>query len=97
MGRKQTSTGLPPRSFSDVDASGQADAHAAYLDRVAATVADHRRRWLEGLHLTPGMVVLDAGSGMGELTRLLAERVGPEGRAEGVDLSAELVDERGSS
>lgn len=83
---------LAPRSFSDVDASGQADAHAAYLERVAANVADQRQRWLEGLGLELGMVVLDAGSGMGELTRLLAGRVGPDGRADGVDLSAELVD-----
>ena len=92
MSAESTRSGLAPRSFSDVDASGQADAHAAYLERVAARVAADRERWLEGLQLTPGMVVLDAGSGMGELTRLLAPRVGPDGRAEGVDLSSELVD-----
>ena len=83
---------LAPKSFSDVDASGQADAHAAYLERVAARVAGDRERWLEGLDLTPGAVVLDVGSGMGELTRLLSARVGGAGRAEGIDLSVELVD-----
>lgn len=92
MMTNRTGSGVAPRSFSDVDGSGQAADHAAYLQRVAARVATDRARWIEGLHLAPGMVVLDAGSGLGEVTRELAARVGPAGRAEGVDLSAELVE-----
>lgn len=92
MSSDPTPANLRPRSFSDVDASGQASEHAAYLERVAASVAERRSRWLDLLRLELDAVVLDAGSGMGEVTRMLAERVGPSGRAVGVDLSAELVE-----
>jgi SAM-dependent methyltransferase len=81
-----------PGTFSDVDASGQAAEHAAYLDRLADLFADLRRSWLSYLELQPGEVVLDAGSGMGEVTRALATMVAPAGRAIGVDLSADLVE-----
>jgi ubiquinone/menaquinone biosynthesis C-methylase UbiE len=80
------------RSFSDVDASGQAAEHAAYLDRTARMMEEQRRSWFEWLRLGPGDAVLDAGSGMGEVTRMLATLVRPSGRAVGVDLSAELVE-----
>jgi len=80
-----------PGTFSDVDASGQAVGHAAYLDRVADLFADLRRSWLSHLDVRPGEVVLDAGSGMGEVTRGLATMVAPGGRAVGVDLSSDLV------
>jgi ubiquinone/menaquinone biosynthesis C-methylase UbiE len=83
---------LGSRSFSDVDASGQASDHAAFLDAVARIVEDQRRGWFEQLRLRPGDAVLDAGSGMGEATRMLAERVVPGGHAVGVDLSVELVE-----
>lgn len=97
MSPDPASPALKPRSFSDVDASGQADEHAAYLQRVAARVADRRQHWLELLQLAPGMVVLDAGSGMGEVTRMLAERVGDRGRGIGVDTSTELVERAGAA
>jgi ubiquinone/menaquinone biosynthesis C-methylase UbiE len=80
------------RSFSDVDASGQAQDHAEYLQRVAANVAGRRRRWFEGLRLTAGSTVLDAGCGMGEVTRMFANMVQPDGRATGVDFSNELLE-----
>jgi ubiquinone/menaquinone biosynthesis C-methylase UbiE len=83
---------LKPLSFSDVDASGLAADHAAYLDHAASRVAEHRKRWIERLGLEPGAVVLDAGSGMGEMTTSLAAAAGPGGRSVGVDLSAELVE-----
>jgi len=47
-----------PGTFSDVDASGQAVGHAAYLDRVADLFADLRRSWLSHLDVRPGEVVL---------------------------------------
>jgi ubiquinone/menaquinone biosynthesis C-methylase UbiE len=84
--------GFAPRTFSNVDASGQASEHAAYLDRAAEAFVEARRGWLSSLNLAPGQVVLDAGSGMGEVTRALADMVRPGGRAIGIDLSAELVE-----
>ena len=90
-GRGPDEANLPQRSFSDVDGSGQAEDHAAYLDRAAARMAERRQRWFEHLRLESGAVVLDAGSGMGEVTAMLADLVGPDGRAVGVDRSAELV------
>ncbi len=80
-----------PGSFSDVDASGQAAEHASYLDKLADLFAHLRASWLSRLDPRPGEVVLDAGSGMGEVTRALATMVAPAGRAIGVDLSADLV------
>lgn len=87
-----TGARLAPSGFSDVDGTGEADDHAAYLDRAAQGMADGRERWLEALDVRPGEVVLDAGSGMGEVALDLAARVGPSGRAVGVDLSSELVE-----
>lgn len=78
-------------AYSDVDASGQVEEHAAYLDRVARRCQRDRHIWLEHLALAPGVTVLDAGSGMGEVVRMMAERVAPGGRAIGIDLSAEMV------
>jgi SAM-dependent methyltransferase len=82
---------LGPRSFSDVDASGQASDHARFLATAARILEDQRRGWFERLQLRPGDAVLDAGSGMGEATQTLAGLVQPGGNAVGVDLSAELV------
>jgi ubiquinone/menaquinone biosynthesis C-methylase UbiE len=89
--RDETGANLGPRSFSDVDASEQAADHAAYLDRAAGMLEEQRRGWFERLRLRSGDAVLDAGSGMGEVTRMLAGLVQPDGHAVGVDLSAELV------
>ncbi len=43
------------------------------------------------LELTPGMSVLDVGSGPGHTALELARRVGPAGRVTGVDINAEFV------
>jgi ubiquinone/menaquinone biosynthesis C-methylase UbiE len=83
---------LGSQSFSDVDASGQASDHAAFLDSVARILEVQRRGWFKQLRLRPGAAVLDAGSGMGEATQMLAELVKPGGQAVGVDLSVELVE-----
>jgi 2-polyprenyl-3-methyl-5-hydroxy-6-metoxy-1,4-benzoquinol methylase len=47
-------------------------------------------------HLQPGMTLLDVGCGPGTLTCDLADRVAP-GQVLAVDLSAEVVDEAGST
>jgi SAM-dependent methyltransferase len=90
--REERGVDLASRSFSDVDASGQASDHAAFLETVARILEDQRRGWFERLRLGPGDAVLDAGSGMGEVTRTLAGLVQPGGNAVGVDLSVELVE-----
>jgi len=46
---------------------------------------------IEALHLPPGSRGLDAGCGIGQVTLLLAEAVGPEGHCTGLDLSAPFV------
>jgi SAM-dependent methyltransferase len=87
----RNASGIAPGTFSDVDASGAAVEHAAYLDRAAESFFERRRGWFAKLDLTAGKTVLDAGSGMGEVTRALGDLVAPGGRAVGVDLSTELV------
>jgi ubiquinone/menaquinone biosynthesis C-methylase UbiE len=46
------------------------------------------RRFLEAAGITPGMKVLDVGSGAGDVALLVAELVGPQGTVTGVDLNA---------
>jgi len=51
--------------------------------------ADHRR--LAAL-LRPGLAVLDVGCGTGAITRGIAEAVGPDGRAVGVDVNSSMIE-----
>jgi demethylmenaquinone methyltransferase/2-methoxy-6-polyprenyl-1,4-benzoquinol methylase len=67
--------------------------HAATYDglgriRLAETV---RRQAVELLGLQPGDVVIDVACGTGLSFPLIEERIGPEGRLIGVDLSAEML------
>jgi SAM-dependent methyltransferase len=50
-----------------------------------------RAEYLDLLGLQPGQRVLDVGCGSGVVTRDMARRVSPGGRAVGVDLSAEFL------
>jgi SAM-dependent methyltransferase len=63
--------------------------HQALLDRVMAPVAE---AVLEAAELGEGEVVLDVGCGAGATTLAAAWRVGPGGRAVGVDISGALVE-----
>lgn len=75
---------------------------AALFDEMAATygavnliasfgfAARWRRQCVEALDVAPGSTVVDLMCGMGELTMLLAPRVGPAGRVVGIDISAEM-------
>ncbi|HMK42294.1 MAG TPA: methyltransferase domain-containing protein [Methyloceanibacter sp.] len=58
---------------------------------------DQARMWqkatehvLDAVGLAAGMNVLDVGSGPGAVMRLMANRVGPEGRVTGIDIDAKL-------
>lgn len=89
MGCPDTSAALENRRTSHVD---QTVAHEAYLDPAAARVKQRRLRLFERLWLQPCAVALGAGSGIGDTTIMLAELVGPYGRAVAIDRSAKLVE-----
>ncbi len=46
----------------------------------------NRHRIVETIHVKPGMVIADVGSGTGFMTALLAKEVGPTGRVYAVDI-----------
>ncbi len=79
--------------FDQVDATGEADRHLEYLDRVEALpgVEARRRRSYDLLALRPGMVVAEIGCGAGTAALELAAMVGPNGRVYGFDISGELI------
>jgi ubiquinone/menaquinone biosynthesis C-methylase UbiE len=54
-------------------------------------VVEQRRATLAALALAPGERVLDIGCGPGLLLAEMAAAVGPAGRADGIDTSAEMV------
>lgn len=54
-----------------------------------------RRSAIRAAAPQPGEAVLDAGCGTGSLLLMLEEKVGPEGRVEGIDASPEMVEEAG--
>lgn len=78
--------------FSDVDGSGSAPHLVDYLKQWAVRLADHRRLDFDRLALRPGESVLDAGCGAGEVCVEFARRVGPGGRACGIDPSTAMIE-----
>ena len=57
-----------------------------------ALIRDDALRYLEAAAVAPGGRVLEVGSGAGEQTLVLAERVGPHGMVVATDLSPEMLD-----
>jgi len=55
-------------------------------------IDDVWRMMIDKADLNPGDQVLDVGCGPGNLTRLAKERVGPFGRAAGIDASPEMIE-----
>jgi SAM-dependent methyltransferase len=49
------------------------------------------RAFLESAEITPGMKVLDVGTGIGDVAFMLAERVGPQGTVVGVDINPAMI------
>jgi hypothetical protein len=60
------------------------------LNALHQVYAPAGRRVLLQAGLVPGMHVADFGCGVGVVTRMLAEMVGPSGHVTGVDISADL-------
>lgn len=65
---------------------------ATQLYRLAFPLARYRRLAADALALRPGATVVEIGCGTGANFPLLEERVGPEGRIIGVDLTPAMLD-----
>ena len=63
----------------------------ARLDRQAAAIERPTRLLLQAAGLTPGMRVLDLGTGLGHVARMVADIVGPTGDVVGIDRSADAL------
>src|SRR5262245_42002037 len=65
----------------------------ARLDAQAARIEPATRLLLRASGIGPGMRVLDLGTGLGHVARLVAELVGADGSVVGLDQSAEVLGE----
>ena len=84
----------PGRVFARVDQSELAFQLIRYLESVAGLpeVRSWRALALDLLAPSPGMRVLDAGCGLGEVAREMAAMVQPGGEVAAVDLSRQMID-----
>ena len=62
------------------------------FEREGREVYERRDEVLAVLELEPGMTVADIGAGTGFFTMLFAQKVGPEGKVYGVDITKKFVD-----
>lgn len=89
---------IPPgnseRVFARIDQSHLAPQLMGYLETVAnlQEVRAWREIALDLLAPAPGLRILDAGCGLGEVARELAALVGPDGGVTAVDLSRQMID-----
>src|SRR5947209_402193 len=81
--------------FDRVDGTTDPADFVRYLDATRATdfYQEIKRRSYDLLALSAGAAALDLGCGTGDDVVALAERVGPTGRAVGVDFSATMIAE----
>ncbi|MGH8825953.1 MAG: methyltransferase domain-containing protein [Jiangellaceae bacterium] len=84
----------PRRVFAHIDRTAFAPEIMAYLEAVASLPEIRAWRAIadELMAVVPGMRVLDAGCGLGEVARDLAAAVGLGGDVTAVDVSARMVD-----
>jgi len=73
-------------------ALGVGEAGERRLRAIQSVMGSATRNLLENAGLQRGMRAADLGCGIGTVTRLIAEMVGPEGHAVGVDLSTDQLD-----
>jgi len=74
-------------SFADPD-----DEWAARLERDGREVGDNRYAIVDQLGLRPGLDVADVGAGSGLFSRIVAQRVAPDGDVYAVDIAPNLVE-----
>jgi ubiquinone/menaquinone biosynthesis C-methylase UbiE len=78
----------------DLNKSFDAD-QAQWADRFeheGRAIYDNRYAILDELALQPGLNVADIGAGSGLFSRLIAQRVGPDGKVFAVDIAKNMVD-----
>ena len=63
----------------------------ARLDQQAAAIERPTRLLLQAAGLAPGMRVLDLGTGLGHVARIVADIVGPAGQVVGIDRSPDAL------
>ena len=71
---------------------GSSDEEIARLDAQSASIEAPTRLLLLAAGIRRGMRVLDLGTGLGHVARLVAELVGAEGQVVGIDTSAKLLE-----
>jgi SAM-dependent methyltransferase len=71
---------------------GHADREQLRLIRQGRALASVTERFLRDAGVASGMRVLDIGCGMGDVTMLVAELVGPAGRVVSIDLDQATID-----
>jgi ubiquinone/menaquinone biosynthesis C-methylase UbiE len=83
------------REFRDVDATTNPSTHVRYLQAVSSLeqAQAYKLRSIDMLAIHPGARVLDVGCGVGDEVRLMAQRVGRDGWAVGIDSSAVMIAE----
>ena len=72
-------------------ALGSSDEEITRLDAQSASIEAPTRLLLRAAGIGPGMRVLDLGTGLGHVARLVAELVGSKGSVVGIDTSAKLL------
>lgn len=83
-------------AFSAVDKAADPDQFLRMLDTINAWPFfrdEQKPRSLEMLALQPGHHVLDVGCGLGDVSCMVAAKVGSSGRVVGIDLSERLIAE----
>ena len=77
---------------SEAYAMGRTEAETERLIRQSGFYAPFTRRLFERAGLGPGMMVLDVGTGAGDIALIAAEMVGASGSVVGVDRNPEVLD-----
>lgn len=77
----------------DIPGTGAVGEFISYLDSISSMREAPKKASVHALRLMPGDAALDVGCGVGDDVRLLADVVGPTGRAVGIDSREELLAE----
>jgi 2-polyprenyl-3-methyl-5-hydroxy-6-metoxy-1,4-benzoquinol methylase len=81
-----------PGDVTDQYVLGRTTAEAQRLQFQASVYAPHSTHLFRLAGIMPGMRVLDAGCGVGDVSMLLAELVGPRGTVTGIDMDSAALE-----